>query len=182
MQPSLKIIQLFFLIHVPPTLSPGNWPWSDWLWTLLGRAGSGEESPLGEDVQVLVKHLSCSWNGRSLAYIFICDLISIFNLIQILGSPMEKVQPEVGDQAKCQNFGTNFKFCQNRESRSDYLEVKLFSSKDVKMARHNCEPFLLFNNKRLSWEWKCCISTSVMHGETVSNLIKPPICCVFSLS
>ena len=63
---------------------------------------------------------------------------------------MEKVQQEDGDQEKCQNFGTNFKFCQNREFRADYLEVKLFKgSKDVKMGRRDCSPFLLFNNKRL---------------------------------
>ena len=47
---------------------------------------------------------------------------------------MEKAQQGGGDNAKCQNFGTNFKFCQNRELRADYLETVNGCSKDVKMA------------------------------------------------
>merc|ERR1712117_867039 len=88
--------------------------------------------------------LNTSWTSRTLR--------GVTTWRRCSGSPMEKVQQEVGGHKKCQNFGTNFKFCQNRELRADYLEVKLFSSKGAKMGRHDCEPFLLFNNKRLSWE------------------------------
>ena len=37
---------------------------------------------------------------------------------------MEKARQGGGDNAKCQNFGTNFKFCQNREMRAEDLEEK----------------------------------------------------------
>ena len=49
-------------VHVPH-LPPGHRPWADWLWALLGRTGPWEESPLGEDVQVLVKcsHIFIKW-------------------------------------------------------------------------------------------------------------------------
>ena len=61
---------------------------------------------------------------------------------------MEKAQQGGGDNAKCQNFGTNFKFCQNREMRAEDLEEKGEPGRLKECENGECErggePFLLW--------------------------------------